>query len=435
MAEIGVPPPGARLGPIRLSSGVSTRQALSFVYISLVGISIWGFIPLMLPYVLTEQVHAPAAMHGRIAGTLQLVQTFAAIVLVPLLGGLADKYGRRWLLILAMAGFTLAAVLYPSATTLAALVAFNLIAGIAQTGNIAGGATSVIDYPENASRGKWVSLLLVGQVLSQIPGWLNGEGFTPVETSRIAFWTLSVFTGLATFAAVRGIKADRGAGGKPDFNPLAEIRTSLANLKEVITYARRNPRFRLVLLVACVMRSDFAIVATFLSLWVAAEGRAHGVDAGAAMQTAGNMHFILMIGSFLVPLAVGFLVDRLNRILLIMLAVGFCTVAFLAPAFVGDVFGWGAVVAVALIGLGEGAIIVTTNSLLGQEAPEHLRGSALGIFILLGLVGVAAINFVGGQLFDRVSPVAPFVLVAAFNALILVSALPHARELLRDAAR
>ena len=52
---------------------------------------------------------------------------------------------------------------------------------------------------------------------------------------------------------------------------------------------------------------------------------------------------------------------------------------------------------------------------------EHLKGSISGVYSLAGGLGILILTKVGGLLFDRVSVVAPFYMLAVFNGLLLVS--------------
>ena len=55
------------------------------------------------------------------------------------------------------------------------------------------------------------------------------------------------------------------------------------------------------------------------------------------------------------------------------------------------------------------------------SSQTHLKGSIAGVYSLAGGVGILLLTKVGGLLFDKVSPVAPFVMVSAFNFLLLAA--------------
>ena len=52
---------------------------------------------------------------------------------------------------------------------------------------------------------------------------------------------------------------------------------------------------------------------------------------------------------------------------------------------------------------------------------NHLKGSIAGVYSLAGGVGILLLTKVGGLLFDKVSPVAPFFMISVFNFLLLAA--------------
>lgn len=56
-----------------------------------------------------------------------------------------------------------------------------------------------------------------------------------------------------------------------------------------------------------------------------------------------------------------------------------------------------------------------------RRSQNHFKGSIAGVYSLAGGVGILLLTKVGGLLFDKVSPVAPFVMTSAFNFLLLAA--------------
>lgn len=63
--------------------------------------------------------------------------------------------------------------------------------------------------------------------------------------------------------------------------------------------------------------------------------------------------------------------------------------------------------------------------LLPPQAPpnEDLRGSIAGVYSLAGGLGILILTKAGGNMFDNVSQVAPFYMLALFNMMLLVTAM------------
>lgn len=57
------------------------------------------------------------------------------------------------------------------------------------------------------------------------------------------------------------------------------------------------------------------------------------------------------------------------------------------------------------------------------QSRDHLKGSIAGVYSLAGGVGILILTKVGGVMFDRVSPVAPFYMLALFNLSLILAGL------------
>ena len=68
-------------------------------------------------------------------------------------------------------------------------------------------------------------------------------------------------------------------------------------------------------------------------------------------------------------------------------------------------------------------MIITGNALIGQEAPKARRGAVVGVFGLIGAVSILCTNYFGGIIFDKISRVAPFVMMGIVNFIVALVAL------------
>ena len=71
-----------------------------------------------------------------------------------------------------------------------------------------------------------------------------------------------------------------------------------------------------------------------------------------------------------------------------------------------------------------------TQGLLRENTPNnqslaHMKGSIAGVYSLAGGAGILLLTKLGGVLFDKVSPVAPFYMLAAFNGLLLLTGVAY----------
>jgi predicted MFS family arabinose efflux permease len=76
-----------------------------------------------------------------------------------------------------------------------------------------------------------------------------------------------------------------------------------------------------------------------------------------------------------------------------------------------------------LLGIGEFSAIMSCAALVGQSAPEDIRGSVIGMFNFCGSIGILCITLLGGILFDAWMPGAPFVIVGVLNFIVCIGAI------------
>ena len=425
-----------RLGPILLSPGVTPIQILVFTSVVLAASFTNAFANLMQPLLVTEQLHVATGQQGVVMGALSTTQQMAVLLVIGLSGVLADRFGRRRVLMGALAGFAVCMWIYPLVSVLAALFLMRFAWGASFTGLTAGAATKMMDYPANSSRGKFLSLMIVTQAgggavfmtlfSSRIVSWLKGLGLTSAEAIRYGFWLMSLVAvvGLVVafvFLAKDDPKPDeigsRSESGRPGLGE------TIAGFGRVLGHARVNPRFAVVLLIGAVIRTDSVVLGAFLGLWIIQAGIAQGVAPIEATKTIGIILAIGQISQFVTPPLFGWLADRMDRLTLLIVAMGMTAIAFGSFGLVSNVFSvWMMVVAV-MVGLAEGAQSISANALLGEECPPDIRGAAIGAFTFLGTGSVLIISLLAGYLFDKVGHSAPFVMEGLLNLAVCIAAI------------
>lgn len=414
-----------RIGPVRLAPGVPVREVVIFIIIVALTSSVVSFVGLMQPFILGEIAHVPQHEQGRIAGLLATVQQIVVMLCVGFTGALGDKVGRRLLLVLTLVGFAICLIGFSFAGSVALLIGFRLAYGLASSLHTASVPPKFVEYPAEQSRGKFMALtmvslnlsglVLVGLIASRLPSWFRLAGLDILGSGRAAIWTVAIAALLLAAAAQLFMLPDRKvrAAAPPG------RRKMFAGYREVIAHGRANPNFGLLLITAMVIRTDIAVLQSFLALWVVTEAHAAGIGTLAALKIVGTLTAIQAGASMVIPLVLGPILDRANRAPIYAGSVGLVGIALLSTVFVDGVTGWSIYLVVAFIGVGEAAQTISQQAFFGQEAPPHLRGTAYGMLAVMGTVSVVAVSMIGGQLFDRLGPTGPFMLSGGLHILVI----------------
>jgi MFS family permease len=389
------------------------------------------FANVMLPLIYSQQLHLAPAKQGLLAGTLGATQQVGALIFIMAAGALADIYGRRVMLLYTLAGFFLCLLAYPFTPAVWVLFALRFLWGAAFSGYNAGAPTIAMDIPDNRSRGKFNSIVLL------VP-WLAASGFV-LAASRwpAGFRSLGasphaalVATTLAFFKEPWKRPASASAAGVP-----ARLKAIVSNIATVLDYAKQNKHFGVILFIGSVVRTDTVIIGSFLALWIVNAGRVGGIDAITAAKTAGLVASIRFVTKVVGAPLFGLITDKVNRTLLMLVALGLTTTAFASFGFVKSVFGAGMIVSAMLIGFAESAEAIASQSLIAQEAPAHLRGSSVGVFAFLGTASLMVVNLIGGYLFDKAGFSSPMLMEGVFHLLVLLIAIWMLRKGAAPAAK
>ena len=411
-------------GPIRLAHGISRGNMWTLLYAAFFTIGLLTFVGVGTPYVLNAVLKIPPEQQGVVSGNLVFWTEIVSILMFGPVGLLADRFGRRALFVAGFALMGLGYALYPLASSVTELTAYRIVYafGIATCTGVL--ATVVTDYPHESTRGKAVAIVgfmnglgvaVLNIVLGGIPKRFSDAGFDDATAGE---YTHFIVAGLCFLAAiVVGLGLKGGLPAKVEAHP--PWRTTVRNALK----AAANPRIALAYSAAFIARGDLVILGTFLTLWATQAGVASGMDLPAASR-AGTLIFVIAQSAALVWTGVVvFLLDRFNRVTALAGCMLLASIGYLGMGLVSNPLDRIDLPLIVLLGIGQISAFFGSQALVGQEAPVEQRGAVLGGFNTAGAVGILFCSTVGGQLFDAVSPKAPFILVGALNAVVFVLAL------------
>ncbi|MFD0888031.1 MFS transporter, partial [Streptosporangium algeriense] len=313
--------PPRRFAGLHLSDGIRPGNLVASMVMAFAATMIITFLPAAQPILLLGVLDGQGADEGRVVALLAAAAEIAMILSLPWYGALADRFGRRPIVV---TGFTLcglATLLFPYAGDVTVLVALRVVfaLGVAALNGML--ATVAIDYVRDRSRGKSYGLIglfsglgaMVAVLgLVRLPAIIErnlGEGGSQeaaAGAARYSFLIVAVIT-LAVAVLMRVTISKVRVDAASARIPLVRL------VREGLTLAR-DPGVALSYAASFVARADLSIVAAFLPLWVVVHGvREGGMSTPEALARGGIVVGVAQtVATFGAPLF-GWLGDRLRR--------------------------------------------------------------------------------------------------------------------------
>jgi MFS family permease len=419
----GTTPSAHRLGGIALAPGYLPRHAIAYLYAAFITIGLFAFVSYMQPYLLTVNLGLPEQVQGRTISGLNIANELLALCLVAPFGALADKIGRRPVYAFGLLWLAAGFLLYPTVRTVAGLTACALFfsVGVAAIGTMLG--TVLADTAAETSRGRLVGLTGFFQglgaaalvlALGRAPKYLADAGFSELAAGRITLWMAAALCAVSAAVVFAGLRR----GTPSDRAPALPLRRIIA---DGALAARRNPRLWFACLLQFGSFGDRVVLGTFLTLRLQQAWVERNFSMAEAADRARLPFVAAMVAGLATALIVGWLLDRVDRLVVGVAAMALAAAAYLLCGFVDDPTQGALLAAVAaLLGMGQIAAIIAGQTLLGQEAPRDVRGAVFGLAGICASAGILFTNGVGGWLYDSVSKGGPFFLLAAVNFVIFL---------------
>jgi MFS transporter, DHA1 family, tetracycline resistance protein len=380
--------------PGNTSTASSGSRAILFftVFIHLLG---FGIIIPLLPYY-AERFGASGLTVGLLTTSFSLAQFLFA----PLWGRLSDRIGRRPVLLGSLILTGVSYLVFAVATSLPMLFVSRIFAGIAgATLSTAQAYIADTTTPENRTRG----MGLIGAAFGM------GFIFGPAMGGVLSRWGFSVpayaAAGLAAaaflFALVR----------LPESLPPEEREAARHRVRASFRDALSRPVVGAVLGLFFIATLCFSGMEAVLALFCERFFGWGPHHIGYLFAYVGVVAAVLQAGM------VGALAKRFGERALIRAGLALMGAAFIVAGLVPPVGLF--LVMMGMIAVGSGLITPSLSSLVSVATPADEQGRILGVYQSLGSLGRAVGPFLGGLLYDVVSPGAP--LWAAGTVLVLAS--------------
>jgi len=349
----------------------------------------------LLPVYLVQVLGASMVTVGFIEGIAEATASITKVFS----GAVSDWLGKRkWL---AVAGYGLAALskpIFPLAPSVGWLVAARFIDRIGKGIRGAPRDGLIADVTPAHLRGASFGLrqsldtagAFIGPALAIGLMWLTADNF------RAVFWVAVIPAFLCVALLVVAIdEPERPAGLREVGSPLS-----------VVELKRLGLAYWFVVGIAVVFS-----LARFSEAFLILRAQAVGLPVMLVPLVLVLMNLVYSFAAY----PAGALSDRADRITILGVGFGFLVAADMVFAFTNSLGG--VAVGVALWGLHLGFTQGLLATLVADTAPPELRGTAFGMFNLLGGVSLLIASVLAGALWERIGPQGTFLAGAVFTAL------------------
>jgi DHA1 family multidrug resistance protein-like MFS transporter len=344
-------------------------------------------------------------------GLLTGVYALGQLIFAPVWGRLSDRTGRRSLILIGIAGYALAQVLFGLATSLWLLYAARILGGILSSATLPVSAAYVADMTTDEERGRgmaWLSTAVslgfvvgpaLGGILSRRDLHFTARyGHFMIDSFSVPFFAAAALGLLTLFAAMRWLPES-----------LAAHAPHAAAEKTETDWRRLVRNLGPLLGLALVGQFGLAIFEATFALYAQAKFNYGPVEVGAAFVVCGLVMSVFQVG------AVGFLAGRISEIYQIGAGFGLMGMSLALMAMARTTLS--VFTLVGLLALGTAFISPNLAALISKRGGSRRVGAALGIQNAANSLGQASGPLLGGVLFVwQVN--APYLLTAALLVIV-----------------
>jgi MFS transporter, DHA1 family, multidrug resistance protein len=315
---------------------------------------------------------------------------FAAALVAPLWGRLADRYGRKLMLIRASLGMAVAMSLIGMAHNVWELVGLRLFAGFA--GGYASGSTILVATQTPKARSGWaLGMLTSGIMAGNLVGPLIGGALPPLIGIRGTFWLAGAVIFLTFIATTAFIREDK----RPALTKKASAQAGWSQIPD------KRPVVAMLAMGLLLMLANMSIE-PIITIYVGqlVEGSRVTIVSGIAMSAAA-------LGSILSASRLGRLADRIGHWPVLVGALAASALLLIPQAFVTT--GWQLVGLRFLMGLALGGLLPCVTSIIRHNVPDGIVGRVLGYSTSSQYAGQVAGPMLGGFVGGHIGMSAVFI--------------------------
>ena len=387
----------------RKGSGVIRKHLfvlLACLFVVMIGFGIT--LPVLPFYVERLALEAGAARQSVVLHVTLLTGVYSLMQLVfaPLWGRWSDRIGRRPLILVGIAGYVIAQVMFGLSTSLWLLYVARIAGGILSSATLPASAAYVVDMTTKEERGRGMAWLgtaaslgvVVGPALGGLLSRRNWHfswsaiGHFKVDGFSTPFVAAALLGLLTLLAALRWLPESMPHTATQDANPAKDTSdTTKADWRMLLK--------TLSPLLALTLAGQFALTVfegTF-ALFAQAKFAFGPADVGYVFVVCGVVMTVFQAG------AVGFLAGKISEMVQIgagfaLMGTGSALLATAQTTFLVFAF-------VALLALGMAFIAPNLSALVSKRGGERQAGASLGLQNAANSLGQAGGPLLGGVLF------------------------------------
>lgn len=379
-----------------MTSGGSSGPRPSIVLV--VSITLTGIMANTLITAAVPDIRTHFGVGDAGAGLILASATAPGLFLAPIIGVLADRYGRREVLVPCLVAFGLAGGLGGLAPSFGLLIALRIVQGMGAAGLINLAIVIISDHWDGVERARMIgrnaaALTTSIMVLPTLGGFLTSVGGW--RATFLPYW-LALVT--AVLVAIRLPRSTRS-----DATVAQQVRAAVPYLRDREVGGAIGTGFVLFVLI-------FGLALTTIPLYLAD-------NFGIGPAGRGLLLAVPAVTSTIGALSVARAQERLGRRGASQVAIGLLAAGYLVVASVESI---GVVVVGLLIfGLGEGLVIPALQDRVASAAPASSRGAVFAAWVAVVRAGQTAGPITAGGLIGTLGA-RPLFLLGAVVAMLLL---------------
>jgi MFS family permease len=354
-------------------------------------------VPFLPLYVAELGVSNPASI-AQWSGIAFSATFFAAALIAPFWGFMADRFGRKLMLVRASLGMAIAMSLMGMAQNVWELVGLRLFAGFA--GGYSSGATILVATQTPKRRTGWaLGMLNSGIMAGSLVGPLIGGTLPPLIGIRGTFWIAGGAIFLAFLATTFLIKEEKRSA----LTKKAAVEAKWSQIPD------KRPVFAMLAMGTLLTFANMSIE-PIITLYVS-----EFVEASRVTFISGLTMSAAALGAILSASRLGKLADRVGHWQVVIVTTAIAGLLLIPQAFVTA--GWQLVALRFLMGLALGGLMPCVTSIIRHSVPDAVVGRVLGYATSSNFVGQVAGPLLGGFVGGHIGMRAVFLGTAVLTGL------------------